>query len=213
MTIRAVIFDLDMTLVDSRRDIAGAMIRSIHTVCGRDVTEAQAASLIGRPLTWMIAQLAPDATPEQITRAAELYKRDFYEHCCDQTRPFPGVVETLQEIAGRGLSCAVATTKMTYMARHVCGGLGLDRHLQHIQGTDGFPAKPDPAVILQACAALGVAANEALAVGDTVHDVEAARRAGAKIVAATYGIGTPAELRQAQPDGLIAAFPGILSYL
>jgi len=46
-----------------------------------------------------------------------------------------------------------------------------------------------------------------------VHDVEAARRAGAKIVAATYGIVTPAELRQAQPDGLIAAFPGILSYL
>lgn len=213
MTIRAVVFDLDMTLVDSRRDIAGALIRSIREVVDRQVTEEQAAPLIGRPLTWMIAQLAPEATPEQIARCAELYKRDFFQNCRVHTLPYPGVIETLREIAARGLPCAVATTKMTYMARRVCEALGLDRHFQHIQGTDHFPPKPDPTVILKTCAALGVAPEAALVVGDTVFDVEAARRAGAPVVAVTYGIGTPQALREAHPDALLTAFSEVLNYL
>jgi phosphoglycolate phosphatase len=210
MALRALICDLDMTLIDSRGDIAAALAHAGRVVLGREWDEAAIAPLIGQPLLKMATTLAPDATPAQAAECFEEYKRFFYDHCCDRTTIYPGVVETLAELGRRGVKRAVATTKMTFMAKRVCAQLGLAPLLDFVQGTEDFPEKPDPEVIRRVCAALRIEPREAAFVGDTVMDVAAARRAGCVAVAASWGIGRRDELLAAGPDALLGSFGTLL---
>jgi phosphoglycolate phosphatase-like HAD superfamily hydrolase len=77
---------------------------------------------------------------------------------------------------------------------------GLLPYFDHVQGTDGFPHKPAPDVVLASIKALGARPQDCLLVGDAPPDMEAGRRAGVKICAASYGYGDPAELDRWQPD-------------
>ncbi len=208
-TLQALICDLDMTLIDSRHDIAAALARTLRAELGLTVAPDDAARLIGKPLRHMVRALAPDADRDAVLRCIDHYKRDFFEHCVVQTTIYPGVTRTLSALRERGVKIAVATTKMSFMARRVCRALELDDLLDHVQGTDDFPAKPDPSVILRACAALGVAPEQAAVVGDTTMDVHAAIAAGATAVAVTYGVDDPAALRAAEPHHLFDEFAAV----
>ncbi len=77
---------------------------------------------------------------------------------------------------------------------------GLLPYFDHVQGTDGFPCKPAPDVILTALAALEAKPEDCLMVGDSVADMEAGRRAGVQICAVRYGYGNAAELARFEPD-------------
>ena len=77
---------------------------------------------------------------------------------------------------------------------------GLIQYFDHVQGTDGFPYKPAPDVILTALAALGARPEECLMVGDSTADMEAGRRAGVKTCAVRYGYGNQQELARLEPD-------------
>jgi len=76
----------------------------------------------------------------------------------------------------------------------------LIQHFDHVQGTDGFPAKPDPGVLLKSLEALGARADECLLVGDSPSDMEAGRRAGIRTCAVTWGYGDAGELARWSPD-------------
>jgi phosphoglycolate phosphatase len=208
---QSLVCDLDMTLVDSRRDIAAALARALVGELEVRVEADRVVDLIGLPLAEMVSQLAPRATAEEITRATEAYKLDFFDRCAVATTVYPGVRETLAALRARGVHVAVATTKMTFMAQRVCHVLGLAELVDHIQGTDGFAAKPDPEVVQRALAALGVSPEAAVVVGDTAMDVIAARRAGARAVAVTYGIGLRPALVAAGADRLIDDFAELLT--
>jgi HAD superfamily hydrolase (TIGR01509 family) len=114
-----------------------------------------------------------------------------------QTRLYPGVTEGLAQLGGRK---STATTKGTPTTRAVLDQFGLLRYFDAVQGTDGFPCKPAPDVILTALAALGARLEDCLMVGDSPADVAAARAAGVKICVTTYGYGNRQELEQARPD-------------
>lgn len=208
---RALICDLDMTLVDSRADITAAIIHSAAEVCGCRPAATDIAPLIGRSLHDMFTTLLPPTDNGRVAACVEQYKQYFFDHCAEQTRPYAGVVETLTALRERGMKTAVATTKMTFMARRVCELTGLAPLLDHIQGTDDFAPKPDPEVIVRACAALGVEPAHVLLVGDTVMDIRAGRAAGCgRVAAVTYGIGTTEALLAAQPNRLIDFFASLL---
>jgi phosphoglycolate phosphatase-like HAD superfamily hydrolase len=107
------------------------------------------------------------------------------------------VFETLARLGGRK---STATTKGTPTTRIVLEKFGLLPFFDHVQGTDGFPAKPNPDVILAALSALGAAPGDCLMVGDSASDMEAAKRAGVKSCAVTYGYGTQEALSEWPPD-------------
>ena len=113
------------------------------------------------------------------------------------TRMYPGVAETLSALGGRK---SIATTKGTPNTRVILDQFNLLPYFDHVQGTDGFPCKPAPDVILNALAALGAGVSECLMVGDSAADMEAGRRAGVKICAVRYGYGKPADLARFEPD-------------
>ena len=110
---------------------------------------------------------------------------------------YPGVPEALAALAGHK---STATTKGTPTTRAVLEQFGLIQYFDHVQGTDGFPYKPAPDVILTALAALGARPEDCLMVGDSPADMEAGRRAGVKTCAVRYGYGKPEDLARFTPD-------------
>jgi len=196
-----VVFDLDGTLVDSREDIARAVNQGIVCVGGRKRPHEDIIPHIGRPLVEILAELLPHDLRDVAGKAAEIYREYFFDHCADNSRLYPGVAGCLEDL--KGLSRAVATTKMTFMAVKVVEEMGIARHFDLVQGSDGIPHKPDPEVLLRVLERLGKKARRSWIVGDTVYDIQAGKAAGMRTCAVTYGIGPVRDLKRAGPDLLL----------
>lgn len=195
---RAIVFDLDGTLVDSLPDIVASFRAAFARLGAEPPTPEAVRALIGQPLEAMYGAFEDD--PARIAALADAYREIYPQRFTERTRPFPGVEALLAELRERGWALAVATTKRTTMARRLVSALGLGAALDHVQGTDGFPHKPAPDVVLRALAALG--AEGAWMVGDTVGDLEAGRAAGLRTYAVTWGTHGRARLAEARPDAL-----------
>ncbi len=191
-----VVFDLDGTLVDSLEEIL-ASFRFVLTGAGLPVPDdARLRSWIGLPLAETFARLAP---PEAVAELTAAYRRHYLARLGHRTRPYPGVPERLAELRAAGFGLAVATTKRSGPAKTLLERVGLLGFFDHVQGTDeGMPAKPDPEVVRRAVAGAG-GAGVAM-VGDTVHDVAAARAAGLAAYAVTWGAGRAEALAAAGAD-------------
>jgi phosphoglycolate phosphatase len=188
-------FDLDGTLVDSLEDIIASFRHAFAEAGLPSPDERSVRSLVGRPLDEMYAQFVPEGRVAALSAA---YRRHYPKNFTRRTRVFPGVLEVLDELRSRGFRLAVATTKRTAMAEALVEAVGLRRHVDHVQGTDDFPHKPAPDVVLRAGRALG--GTVSWMVGDTVGDILAGRAAGASTYAVTWGTHDEAVLAEARPD-------------
>jgi HAD superfamily hydrolase (TIGR01509 family) len=191
------LFDIDGTLLDSARDICGA-VQQVLDGCGRqDVPFDFLKSYIGLHLLDLFEDIFPAHTPEEVDALIQQYRAFYPARGHRMTSVYPGVKEGLAALGGRK---ATATTKGTPTTRAVLAQFGLLEHFDHVQGTDGFPCKPAPDVLLKSMEALGASAEEVLMVGDSPADMEAGRRAGVRICAVRYGYGKSEELARWEPD-------------
>jgi phosphoglycolate phosphatase len=191
------LFDIDGTLLDSAEDICGAVQQVLAATARSDVPFEFLKGYIGLLLVELFGDLFPHYTPEQIDSLIVEYRALYPARGHKSTRVYPGVAEGLAALGGRK---STATTKGTPTTRIVLEMFGLLPHFDHVQGTDGFPCKPAPDVILTALAALGARPEECLMVGDSPADMEAGRRAGVKTCAVRYGYGDPEKMAAFQPD-------------
>ena len=189
------LFDIDGTLVDSALDICGA-VQSVLAGTPRSNCEFEfLKGYIGRHLFDLFRDL--EFPEDSVEGMLADYRRIYAERKHAQTRVYPGVIEALSALPGRKSS---ATTKGTPTTRIVLETFGLLPYFDHVQGTDGFPAKPEPDVIFKALEGLGASFEDCLFVGDSSADMEAGRRAGVKIAAVTYGYGKRTDLACWNPD-------------
>lgn len=189
------IFDLDGTLLDSASDICGA-IQEVLVAAGRtDVSDARLRRYIGRHLLDMFQDLG--IPEDQIEPMIAHYRRVYPLRKHASTSVIPGVPEML---AGLGGKKSTATIKSTANTRIALEQFGLLRHFDHVQGTDGFPSKPEPDVIFHSLEALDARPEECLFVGDSAADMEAGRRAGVRTCAVRYGYGDAKEMARWEPD-------------
>ncbi|MGH9647810.1 MAG: HAD family hydrolase [Bryobacteraceae bacterium] len=188
------LFDVDGTLMDSAPDICAAQ-RQMLAANGVDVSPEFLRRYIGRQLTDLFRELgfAADAM-ESLTQS---YRTIYWDRKHAGTRVFPGVAEMLDSLGGRKSTATIKTTKTT---RGVLEQFGLIQHFDHVQGTDGFPGKPEPDVILASLRALGASPEQCLMVGDAASDMEAGRRAGVRTCAVRWGYGNHEEMAKWQPD-------------
>jgi HAD superfamily hydrolase (TIGR01509 family) len=191
------LFDLDGTLLDSAEDICGAVSEVLRSTDCRPVSFEYLKSYIGLHLIDLFQDLLPQYTPEQIDALIQQYRVIYRARGDKMTRMYPGVAETLAALGGRK---AIATTKGTPTTRLILQQFGLLQYFDHVQGTDGFPCKPAPDVILNALSALGGKPEDCLMVGDSAADMEAGKRAGVKTCAVRYGYGKPENLARFEPD-------------
>lgn len=202
--IKACIFDLDGTLVDTLADIA-SMMNSFLTQRGWPVFSVDAYRFkVGRGLANLIREAVPE---DQVSRVDEFYPLLLEAYSAlgiGTSRPYPGVTDALRHLAASGVGLAVVSNKPDLITIDMMRTLFPDLSFAYVHGSrDGVPSKPDPTTALEAAAACGARPDECLFVGDTAIDMNTARAAGMKAVGAAWGFRGADELREAGADILI----------
>lgn len=186
-----VVFDLDGTLVDSRRDLAGAANSLIRELEGTPLDEATVGAMIGDGMRALVERALAagcgrdHASDEELERFRTIYGSRLLEH----TRPYPGV-HTLLTRLRRRYPLAVLTNKPLQPTEALLAGLDLGRYFRAVVADGSGPArKPDPEGLLTLAAATGTGVADCLYVGDSAVDLHTARAAGCRIALARYGYG------------------------
>ncbi|MBI1777068.1 MAG: phosphoglycolate phosphatase [Proteobacteria bacterium] len=188
--LRAVVFDLDGTLVDSAPDLLAAANLLLESLGRRQLGLTEIKAMIGDGTTRLVerALAATGAVPADSKLHVERFLAAYEAEATRLTQPYPGVLPTLQHLAEDGIRLAVCTNKPLKATTAVLGGLGLDRFFSAVVGGDSLAVrKPDPRVLLEALARLETAPNQAVMVGDNEHDVATARAAGVPMILVSYG--------------------------
>lgn len=188
---RAVVFDLDGTLIHSLPDLTTA-VNEILAEEGRDtLTEAEIAPMVGDGAHTLVERAFAARGGLPGGNVAPLLARflDFYErHPVVLTKPFPQVVETLEYLKSKGIALAVCTNKPTAATHEILAALKLDRYFAVVVGGDDTPAlKPNPVHLSTVLDRLGVADDEAVMVGDSINDVLAAKGANVTCIVVSFG--------------------------
>jgi phosphoglycolate phosphatase len=191
------LFDIDGTLLDSAPDICAAIEQVILKEGVKAPSFSYLRGFVGLHLRDCFEDIFPGCSEEKLDLLIGNYRQAYPARAHRETRIYPGVIEGLASLRGRK---STATTKGSPMARAILEQFGIAQHFEHVQGTDGFPHKPAPDVILTALQALGAGPSECLMVGDAAADIRAARAAGVKVCMVRYGYGDPEQLARLEPD-------------
>ena len=188
----AIVWDLDGTLVDSAPDLASAL----NTVLDKrgfftlSITEVRA--MIGNGVPKLVERgfnavgVRPD--PVQLDELIAMFVKEYKACATDKTRPYPGVIEVLQEIHSMNIPMGVCTNKPEAFTRQILKGLGLANYFSSVVGGDTTSTrKPDPQPVLVCLRGLLSEPALSLMIGDSVHDVHAAHAAGVTIGVVPWG--------------------------
>jgi phosphoglycolate phosphatase len=139
-------------------------------------------------------------------RALPVYERCYAECNGRHSALYPGVREGLERLRGMGMPLACVTNKSGRFTLPLLEQLGLARYFEHVVAGDTLPQKkPDPAQLLHACRAFGVAPADMLVIGDSVNDAQAARAAGCPVFCVSYGYNEGRDVRELDVDAIVAS--------
>jgi phosphoglycolate phosphatase len=219
--VRAVLFDLDGTLLDTVADIALALNRALAEQQLAPLATCAVRELIGRGAPTLIRRALERIASRGSIDEARLLERFSFHHERmqalneDRARAYPGVAEGLASIQALRLRMAVVTNKSRSAAATLLERLGLGQWIEVIVGGDSCEQrKPHPQPLLLACRMLEVTPAQALMVGDSTIDVQAARAAGVRIVCVPYGYNEGSDPRTLACDAFIETLgelPALLS--
>ena len=205
-------FDWDGTLFDSTKIIVRCIQAAVKDVGGTVPTDEAAAYVIGLGLAQALAHAAPDVPRDKYPVLGERYRYHYHLHAHDVSL-FDGVLPLLAALKARGHLLAVATGK----SRH-----GLDEALQTVQLKGVFDAsrtadktagKPDPKMLHELMAELGIAPKRTLMVGDTTHDLQMALNAGCPSLVVSYGAHAPDAFAALGPLHIAHSVPDMHDWL
>jgi phosphoglycolate phosphatase len=211
---RLIVFDLDGTLIDSRRDLADSANALLASHGRPHLDDEVVVAMVGEGARTLVSRVmqaggATGDVDEALDRFLDIYNRRLLDH----TRPYPGVAEGLPRLAGVA-ALAVLTNKPQAHTDRLLAHFGWDRLLcGAIGGDTAHGRKPDPAGLRSLTRAAGVTPDETLLVGDSWVDVDTARRAGARVCFADYGFGHIPPGGLLETERRVASFPELVSHL
>ncbi|MDC8785045.1 phosphoglycolate phosphatase [Roseateles koreensis] len=187
---RALIFDLDGTLIDTLGDFV-AVLGQVLTELGLPVVDRPFVELtVGQGSEHLIRSTlaAVGGDPALYPDAWARYQAHYQALNGEYSDVFPGVVEGLENARALGLPMACVTNKPVAFAKDLLQRKGLAGYFEHVFGGDSFERrKPDPLPLLKSCEALGSAPAQTWMVGDSSNDARAANGAGCPVVLVSYG--------------------------
>lgn len=204
---KLVIFDLDGTLINTMEDIAGACNHALKA-CGHPQRRLDEFNmLVGRGVLNMLRGALPEdqRTDEMTAKMYSHFVPYYNEHICDRTKPYPGMYETLDALAGKGIAFAVASNKYQEGTELLMGKLfGRYNFVSILGQREGKPIKPDPQIVIDAMEAAGCTdRNEVIYCGDSDVDMQTGINAGVRTIGVTWGFRTREELAAYSPWKLI----------
>ena len=209
---RLLVFDWDGTLADSTAIIAGAIQQACRDLELPAPDDAAARFVIGLGLTDALRHVAPTLPAADYQKLSDRYRHHYLAR--DPEIPlFKGAREMLDELDARGFLLAIATGKTRDGLTRALQQQGLvHRFIASRCADEGFP-KPHPDMLLTLMQRCGVAPVETLMIGDTTHDLELARNAGARALAVTYGAHTSAGLAGLSPLATVTSIAELAAWL
>ena len=207
---RTLLFDLDGTLVDSLPDLAASLNRVLTAEGLAPFAAQEVTGMLGDGIAALLARALAERGRNPDRGMLARFRRDYFGAVAVASRPYPGVPETLGELAAEGWRMAVCTNKPEEAARRLLAALGLDAWFACVAGADTFQArKPDPRHLLATLDAVGGTAARAIMLGDHANDVAAARAAGIIPVFALWGYGAADMAGGARSLPAISALPAL----
>ncbi len=210
--VRALIFDLDGTLIDSKLDLALSVNATLAELGRNPLPHEQIFSYVGQGAPALIARALGSAASEEDCRLGlEFFIKYYSAHKLDNTVLYPGVRETLEAL--NGMPMAVFTNKPVRVSRSIVQELGVASHFRFVYGGNSFERKkPDPMGVESILREFGAAPSQVMIVGDSEVDVQTARNAGTWICGVTYGFGSH-RLTEYPPDLLVDNLTELLPHL
>ncbi len=207
---RAVLFDLDGTLIDSIELILCSFEHTLEAHGKPAWTRAKWLSTLGTPLEVQFATLAEG--PEEVEALVATYRAWNLAHHDQFVRPYAGIAELLNSLVERGIRLGVVTSKRRDAAERglEIAGFGVDFEVL-IAIDDVQRPKPHAEPVLRAVKRLGLSVEECWYVGDATHDIASGRSAGVRTAAVTWGAGSLADLSDARPDRCVDEPSSLLS--
>jgi 2-phosphoglycolate phosphatase len=202
--LRAVLFDLDGTLIDSKKDIAAAANAARRHFGLPPLPLEVAIGYIGWGVEHLNRKALETKDPTRLAEGLEVLKSYYREHCVDHTVIYPGAVNLLEFLKGRGMKLGLVSNKPHEFTLISLEKLGLSHYFTAILGADAVPhKKPHPEPLLAALSKMGVNPAEALMIGDSPVDVEAARAAEILVGLVDHGFVPREYLSASDPDWLV----------
>ncbi len=216
--VRAVLLDLDGTLIDTVGDIATAanMMRSALGFAPLEPTLI--TTFVGKGIPNLVARTLQDAVgevgPTALKVAVANFERQYEKVFGDTSRPFPGVMDGLNALQTKGFRLGCVTNKAEKFTRPLLERTGLAGYFEiTISGDTLAEKKPHPMPLLHAAGHFGVPPAQMLLIGDSVNDAEAARAAGSPVFIVPYGYNEGQELRGLDCDAFIDDVPMALKFV
>lgn len=202
--IKAVVFDLDGTLLNTLTDLAASSNRALVQMGRPTRTVDEVKSFIGNGARLLCNRLVGlDAPEETVSECLRLFQADYNIHLNDNTAPYPGIMNMLETLRDNGVACAVVSNKYDAATRAICKLYFGDLIPVTIGEGNGISKKPCPDGTNKALELMGVSAEEALYVGDSDTDVETAHNANLFCVGVTWGFRSRQVLEMAGAESII----------
>ena len=212
--IKAIIFDLDGTLIDSITDLANSVNHTLRTIGLPVHTREEIKTFVGDGVSKLIKRSLGETHQEKFAAALDIFMDYYGRHCTENTVLYPGVGEILPGLA-KNYSLAILTNKSVDFSRTILAALNITKYFNEVLGGDSLDTKkPDPAGIIYLAEKWGFdPAREIIMVGDHATDIEVGHRAGCRTAFITGGIGVTRELAPDFVIGSMTELPELLNSL
>ena len=214
MKYKAVLFDMDGTVLNTLGDLAAAVNHTLHEFSMPERSIAEVAAALGNGAAYLIAHTVPDGTPKELTDKVLAAYAPYYDaHCDILTAPYDGIVPLMQKLRGRGVKLAVISNKQDTavkpLAEKYFPGL-----LEIAVGESAeVRRKPNPDAVLAALRHIGVEREDAIYVGDTEVDLQTARNAGMECASVDWGFRTREQLVEIGAEHIFDTVQALEEYL
>lgn len=198
MSFDVVIFDWDGTLIDSVDHIADSLQLAARDLGFPEREREALRHIVGLGMQEALEHLYPGITREEMTRLREAYAHHFFQHETTAADLFPGMDELLEMLHG-GPRLAVATGKSRPGLDRALASSGLARYFPLTRCANETASKPDPLMLQQIVTETGVPVERMVMVGDTIYDMEMARRIGMPAIGVTWGVHAADQLAEHDP--------------
>lgn len=206
-----ILFDLDGTLIDSLPDLTDALNHMLAHFARPSLTPTDVRQLVGKGVRNLVQRALASVSEQEIDLGIELFVAYNSAHIADKSRLYPGMLETLTELAAANIPMAVISNKQEALCCLILEALGIAQLFDCVCGGDTVAEmKPSPLPLQHVLACLDKGIHEAIMVGDSINDIQAGQRAGITTIGCCWGYGTAAELRGADQ---LAASPRELAAL
>ena len=185
------VFDLDGTLIDSRRDLADSANEMLGALGAAPLDEDRIAGMVGCGAATLVKRVMTAAGVDApVEHALARFLAAYNNRLTHHTRPYDGIAGMLDELQSRETAMALLTNKPLAQSNRILDVFGLSKHFQWLVGGDGpWPRKPEPDGIRFLMQQAGATARETVLIGDSTIDLQTARNAGVRICLARYGFG------------------------